>query len=76
MGKVWNVSHPMALSKQYVNLDASVHSKNELKETHSLAIILTEPQSKHSLNRKPIPKLKQEKLKTVEVKDIDWNALI
>lgn len=61
----------MALSKQYVNLDASVHSKNELKETHSLAIILTEPQSKHSLNRKPILKLKQEKLKTVEVKDID-----
>ena len=51
----------MALSKQYDNLDARVHSKNELKETPSLAIIL----------RKPIPKLKQEKLKTVEIKDID-----
>ena len=48
MGKVWNVSHPMALSKQYDNLDARVHSKNELKETPSLAIILTEPQIKQT----------------------------
>ena len=73
MGKVWNVSHLMVLSKQYGNLDAHIHSKNELKETHSLATIITQPQSRNSLTRKPIPRLKQEKLKTVETKDAEMH---
>ena len=44
------------------NVDANIHSQTALKETHSLATIITQPQSKPSLSRNPIPRLKQEKL--------------
>ena len=44
------------------NVDAHIHSQTALKETQSLATIITQPQSKPSLSRNPIPRLKQEKL--------------
>ena len=39
------------------NFDAHIHSQNELKETHSLATMITQSQSKPSLSRNPIPRL-------------------
>ena len=39
----------------------------------SLATIIIQPQSRNSLNRKPILALKQEKIKTVKKRN--WNAL-
>ena len=49
------------------NFDAHIHSQNELKETHSLATMITQSQSKPSLSRNPIPRLTQEKLKSIKL---------
>ena len=37
----------------------------------SLATIIIQPQSRNSLNRKPIPALKQEKIQTVKKKKLE-----
>ena len=52
------------------NFDAHIHSKNELKETRSLATIITQPQSKPLLSRNPIQRLKQKKLKSVKITEV------
>ena len=52
------------------NFDAHIHSQNGLKETHSLAA--AQPATTiNTSKRKPIPRLKQEQLKSVRFKETD-----
>ena len=50
------------------NFDAHIHSQHELKETHSLATMITQPTIDVSV-RTPIPRLKQEHLKSVKLNE-------
>ena len=49
------------------NFDAN----DELKETHNMATIIVQPKHKYEPLKTPIPRLKQENLKSVELKEID-----
>ena len=53
------------------NFDAHIHSKNGLKETHNIATIIAQPTHKYESSKTPIPRLKQENLKSVELKETD-----
>ena len=53
------------------NFDANIHSQNGLKQTQSMATITAQPTPKSELSKTPIPRLKQEHLKTVELKETD-----
>ena len=52
------------------NFDALIYSQNELRETYRFVTIITQPQSKPSLSRNPISRLKQEKLKSVKITEV------
>ena len=51
------------------NFDAHIHSQNGLKETHNIATIIAQPTHKYESLKTPIPRLKQENLKSVELKE-------
>ena len=54
------------------NFDAHIHSQNGLKETHVLATIITQPVTSIKVaHRNPIPRLKQEQLKSVKLQDAE-----
>ena len=53
------------------NFDAHIHSQNGLKETHNMATIIAQPTHKYEPSKTPIPRLKQENLKSVELKETD-----
>ena len=53
------------------NFDAYIHSQKWLKETHNMAIIIAQPTHKYKQSKTPIPRLKQENLKSVELKETD-----
>ena len=53
------------------NFDANLCTQNGLKQTHSLATIITQhPATENSSIRQPIPRLKKEKLSSVKIEDI------
>ena len=51
------------------NFDARIHSQNGLKETHNMATIIPQPAHKYEPSKTPIPRLKQENLKSVKLKE-------
>ena len=54
------------------NFDAHIHSQNGLKETHCMATIITQPKKKTQDSQwTAIPRLKQEELKNVSLKEPD-----
>ena len=53
------------------NFDAHIHSQNRLKETHNIATIIAQPTHKYEPSKTPMPRLKQENLKSVELKETD-----
>ena len=53
------------------NFDARIHSQNGLKEIRNMATIITQPAHKYDPSKTPIPRLKQENLKSVELKETD-----
>ena len=53
------------------NFDAHIHFQNGLKETHNIATIIAQPTHKYEPSKTPIPRLKQENLKSVELKETD-----
>ena len=53
------------------NFDAHIHSQNRLKETRNIATIIAQPTHKYEPSKTPMPRLKQENLKSVELKETD-----
>ena len=53
------------------NFDAHIHSQNRLKETHDIVTIIAQPTHKYEPSKTPMPRLKQENLKSVELKETD-----
>ena len=51
------------------NFDGHIHSQNGLKETHNMATICST--HKYEPSKTPILRLKQENLKSVELKETD-----
>ena len=53
------------------NFDANLSNQNGLKQTHSLATIITQYcSSAETQSRQPIPRLKKSELSTVQIQDI------
>ena len=57
------------------NFDAHIHSQNRLKETHNIATTIAQPTHKYQTWKTPMPRLKQENLKNVELKETDMKYL-
>ena len=53
------------------NFDAHIHSQNGLKEKNNMATIITQPAHKYKPSKTPILRLKQENLKSAELKETD-----
>ena len=61
------------IEEAFDTFNPHINSQNELKETYSLAYILTQPKSRDSLSRKLIPRLNLGKLKIVDIKEIEMH---
>ena len=53
------------------NFDEHIYSQNGLKESHNMATIIAQPTHNHGPSKTHIPRLKQENLKSVVVKETD-----